>query len=139
MPKLKNNAISPLLDDLRMMKLCQKCKKIPHNPKVVSSNLAPATRNSYLKDNCEQEKHVVSVLYRGCVLFYCLFCGTHRMTEICLVPLPYPYRFSVRVFFELLRERKCLKNALLSAVFKKFTNRKGYTNICSVYPFLSHS
>lgn len=44
-----------------------------HNPKVVSSNLAPATRNSYLKDNCEQEKHVVSVLYRGCVLFYWCF------------------------------------------------------------------
>ena len=44
-----------------------------HNPKVVSSNLAPATRNSYLKDNWEQEKHVVSVLYRGCVLFYWCF------------------------------------------------------------------
>ena len=97
------------------------------------------SRNSYLKDNCEQEKHVVSVLYRGCVLFYCLFCGTHRMTEICLVPLPYPYRFSVRVFFELLRERKCLKNALLSAVFKKFTNRKNTRTSACISPFLSHS
>ena len=126
------------------MKICNNisCMKqilSTHNPKVVSSNLAPATRNSYLKDNCEQEKHVVSVLYRGCVLFYCLFCGTHRMTEICLVPLPYPYRFSVRVFFELLRERKCLKNARLSAVFKKFTNRKNTRTSACISPFLSHS
>ena len=76
------------------------------------------------KRSSARKKHAVSALYRGCVLFYCLFYETHRMTEICLVPLPCPYRFSVRVFFELLRERKCLKNTLLSAVFKRFTNKK---------------
>jgi len=60
------------------MKICNNisCMKqilSTHNPKVVSSNLAPATNNPIIKSNWKEEKHAVSVLYRGCVLFCCRF------------------------------------------------------------------
>ena len=61
------------------------------------------------------------------------------MLRTLTIPLPI---FGKGIFFELLTEiwrGKDLKNIFFAAVFKKFTNEKGCTNTCFVYPFLPHS
>ena len=80
-----------------------------------------------------------STQFRYFIEVVCFFIVSFVERIVWLKYASYPYHtltdFRWGYFFELLRkrlEKNCLKNALLSAVFKKFTNKKGYTNICFV-------